>query len=204
MGARHWLTVLAALAGGTLPANAADVRSFEVIQKEKGYAVAFEAVVAIAPDRAFAVLTDYDRLTRLNPGIKESERVASEDGRVRVRTVVEGCVAFFCRSLERLQEVETADSRRIETRMIPEGSDFKAGTGRWELAAVAQGTRMTFRAHMVPDFWIPPVIGPWATERNLRDNMRVLFKRMEALPPPGEAEEEAAGGQTASEPDEAV
>jgi len=151
------------------------------VENEEGvYRVRFEAVVKIAPDKAFAMLTNYERLDRLNPGIVEAERLDTDDSPMRrVRTVVEGCVLFFCRRLERVETIQTHDRRRIVTRVVPEASDFRSGESRWELAAVTKGTRLRFRGSLAPDFWVPPVIGPWAIERNLRASMRTMVERLE-------------------------
>ncbi|MFB6260487.1 MAG: SRPBCC family protein, partial [Thiohalorhabdaceae bacterium] len=120
------------------------------MENEEGvYRVRFEAVVKIAPDKAFAMLTNYERLDRLNPGIVEAERLDTDDSQMRrVRTVVEGCVLFFCRRLERVETIRTHDRRRIVTRVVPEVSDFRSGESRWELAAVTEGTRLRFRGSL--------------------------------------------------------
>ncbi|HKJ70230.1 MAG TPA: SRPBCC family protein [Gammaproteobacteria bacterium] len=197
----RWLLCWAALAAGLasgFPASAATIRHLEVQREGDAYTVRFEGVVDAEPDRVFALLTDFGRLTRLNPGIVEAGRVGTGDGEVRVRTVLEGCVAFFCRRMERVQRVRSSDRRLIRTRMVPADSDFRAGRGRWQLAAVAGGTRIRYRARMVPDFWVPPLIGPWAIKRELRDNLRILVKRLERLAASPHADSGAA--RTSSAP----
>lgn len=167
------------MTGCTFEASGATMRDLSVGQEGDAYRVRFEAVVDVPPDRVFALLTDYGRLDRLNPGIVVAERVDAGSREPRVRTVLEGCVLFFCRRMERVETVQSSNRRLITTRMVPEASDFRSGKTRWELAAVAEGTRVRFRARMVPDFWVPPVIGSWAIERDLRANMRTLVRRLE-------------------------
>jgi hypothetical protein len=38
---------------------------------------------------------------------------------------------------------------------------------RWYLEATASGTRVTYAMEMEPDFWVPPLVGPWALKRKL-------------------------------------
>lgn len=166
---------------GAAGVEAATIRSLTVERDGPAYRVRFEAVVDLAPDRVFAVLTDYDRLQRLNPRIVEAQRMSSAGGGERVRTVLEGCVLFFCRRLERVEEIRASDRRLIVAGIVAEASDFRAGKSRWELAAVAGGTRIRFRSRMVPDFFVPPLVGPMAIESGLRENMRTLVRRLEKV-----------------------
>ena len=181
---RILVLILGVVVGGLAAANgqAATVRNLQIDQDGEAYRVSFEAVVALAPDRVFALLTDYDHLERLHPGIVEAERLGREgEAANQVRTVLKACVAFFCRELSRVEEIESSDQRLIRARILPESSDFRAGKSHWELAAVAEGTRIRFRSRMVPDFWVPMGIGPWAVKRAMGEQLRGLVRRMEQL-----------------------
>lgn len=172
--------MLVLLVAQAVEADPAVMRNLTVDREEGAYQVRFEAVVDVPPDRVFALLTDYDRLNRLNPGIVVAKRLEADSAvGDRVRTVLEGCVLFFCRRMERVEIIQTSNQRLITTRMVPEASDFRSGKTRWQLAAVAEGTRVRFRGRMVPDFWVPPVVGSWAIESDLRANMRTLVRRLE-------------------------
>ncbi|KPV41148.1 hypothetical protein AN478_04425 [Thiohalorhabdus denitrificans] len=181
MGRALGLILLLALLGLVATASAETVRHLDVEQDGRAYTVQFEAVVEAPPDRVFALLTDYDRLEQLNPSIIEAERLGMAGGMERVRTVLESCVAFFCRQMERIEEITTRHQRTIESRVVPEASEVESGSTRWELAAVTEGTRIRFRTRMVPEFWVPPVIGPWAIRSNLESDLRVLIRRLEEL-----------------------
>ena len=180
----RWLIGLFLFVGGGIaagPAAGADVRKLSVDHEQAAYLVDFEAVVAVPPDRVFALLTDFDRLDRLNPGVKVAQRLSSGSGTTRVRTVIEGCVLFFCRRMERVEAVRTRGQRVIWARIVPSASDFRSGESRWGLAAVTGGTRIRLRLRVVPDFWVPPLIGPWILKRDLADNLRILVRRLERL-----------------------
>jgi plasmid stabilization system protein ParE len=181
---KHALVGLAfCLAAGISPGLvvAAEIRHLSVKHENPAYRVKFEAVVAVSPDRVFAVLTDYERLGRLNPGVKVAERLSASGPVSRVRTVIQGCVLFFCRRMERVEVVRTRHQRVIWARIVPDASDFRSGESRWRLAAVTGGTRIRLRLRVVPDFWVPPLIGPWMIERDLEDNLRILVRRLERL-----------------------
>ncbi|MEA2079826.1 MAG: hypothetical protein U9P00_08215, partial [Pseudomonadota bacterium] len=41
-------------------------------------------------------------------------------------------------------------------------------TMRLNLWQEAAGTRILMRSELAPDFWIPPLLGPWLIKRELR------------------------------------
>jgi hypothetical protein len=126
----------------------------------------FEAPLA----SVYAVLADYDELARLSPTVAESEVLfrGSDDVPPRVRTVLRGCVLFFCRSVVRVEEMFLVPGRVITTRVLPELSDFRGGFAQWTFYALEDGrTRVDMEVRVLPDFFIPPLIGPLAVRRQL-------------------------------------
>jgi hypothetical protein len=156
------------------------IETLEVRRGEEGYGVLLVATVDRPPDQVYAVLTDYAHLARLNPAILRSRVVGRGDGGVlRVRSVIEGCVLFFCQQLVRVERVTELAGHRIRARIVPEESDFRRGVARWWVFPRPEGgSRLRLEAEVVPDFWVPPVIGPWATERSLREDLATLVERL--------------------------
>jgi hypothetical protein len=64
---------------------------------------------------------------------------------------------------------------------MPEQSDFKRSSSEWVLEPEAGGTRMTYSLTMEPDFWVPPVIGPWYLKRTLQRGGGNAINRIERL-----------------------
>jgi len=69
-------------------ATAGELFELTVSDAQGVYTVRIDMTIHAAPERVYAVLTDYGQLHRLNPTITESERLPeSGTGRVRLGTV---------------------------------------------------------------------------------------------------------------------
>lgn len=149
--------------------SAAEVQRVDVAYEDGEYHVTVEAILHARTDAVYAVLTDYPRWAEINDLIKESylEEVAGPD-LARVRTVSEGCVLFFCKSIEQTQWMRTGPDWRISAEVLPEISDLKSGWARTRLVADGDTTRFHYEMALVPDFWVPPVIGPMMIRAKLR------------------------------------
>ena len=50
--------------------------------------------------------------------------------------------------------------------VVPGAGDIKAGRADWRFSAEGENTtRMVFDAEIEPDFWVPPLIGPYLIAR---------------------------------------
>jgi hypothetical protein len=113
-------------------------------------------------------ITDFTNLSAINPSIEESQVLASEDARrQRVRSVIRVCILVFCKRVEQVQDVTLVDSRTVEATMVPGAGDFRGGLARWEFTPDGDGTVLHFTEVFEPDFWVPPIIGPWLIEKKL-------------------------------------
>ena len=66
---------------------------------------------------------------------------------------MEGCVLFFCKSLRRVELLETREPGFIRTVTLPEQSDFRYAVSQWDLEPRGDGTLLTYHLEMEPDFW---------------------------------------------------
>lgn len=157
-----WLLYSAWAAGGTIH-NAA------VTYQNGSFIVEVDALLDVAESRARAVLTDYKHLERLIPAVEYSEILTRrEPGDYRLRTVTQTCLWFYCKRLERVQDVVEAHDGSITAIVIPQLSDFSYGYMRLNLWQEVAGTRILMRSEAAPDVWIPPLLGPWLIKRELR------------------------------------
>ena len=119
-------------------------------------------------DTVYRSITDFDNLAAINPAIEESQLLATPTADTRhVRSVVKVCILVFCKRVEQLQEVTLLDDYAIEAVILPQGGDFRRGVAHWQLTASGVSTLMLFSSTFEPDFWVPPVIGPWLIKRKL-------------------------------------
>jgi hypothetical protein len=144
-----------------------------------------EVVIPRMPAQVHEVLTDFERLGRINGELKNVEILGrQDDGRARMRVVARVCVLFVCLDFVWVQQVYTDSSGDIVADIEPGTGDFRSGQARWHMLAEDRGTRLVFDARLEPDFWFPPLIGRWLMERKLRNEAMVTATGIERVTPP--------------------
>jgi hypothetical protein len=174
--------LLLAAAAAAAPVCAAVLNDLEITRDSARYELTADVLMDASPEAIFQVLTDYDRFDRISSIYKESSYLEpAEDGTPLVYTRVEGCLLFFCMNMRRVERLETRWPQWIRTTALPERSDFHFSQSEWVLVPEGDGTRVSYRLEMEPDFRVPPVIGPWVLKRRLLSGGARAVKRIERL-----------------------
>jgi hypothetical protein len=177
----HIVSLAAALLASSF-ARAATIEELDVQRDGGCYRLSSVTYVDAALDAVFQVLTDYDAFQRISSVYEESRFLAPHpDGTPIVYTRMKGCLLFFCTSMRRVERLETDPPSFIRTTVLPEQSDVAYGQSEWILEPEAGGTRVTHRLTMQPDFWVPPVLGPWLLRKSLRKHGAAAVDRIEEL-----------------------
>lgn len=159
------------------------------------YLVEVDALVNVSEPRVRELLTDYNNLGKLNPAIEVSEIIKTrEPGDYQVLTETEACVWFYCKRIHQVQDVIESYDGSVTATVIPELSDFRNGYARLNLWQEPGGTRVLIRSEVEPDFWIPPLIGPWLIKRKLQSEALETVRNLERV-----AQQEALPHNTAPE-----
>lgn len=165
--------------------SSAVIRSLEVERHSGRYELVADTHLAAPAEAIYEVLMDYEdgRFGRISSVYKESDYLEpAVDGTPLVYTLMEGCVMFFCKSMRRVERLEAERPHFIRTTALPEQSDFKYSRSEWELESVeGGGTSVKYRLIMEPDFWVPPVVGPWVLKRTLMQGGTRAINRIERL-----------------------
>lgn len=172
------------LLAALLPAHllAAEIRSLHMQNDGGRYTVQAETFLLAPPEFVYSVLLDYDEFHRLSEGITESRWLEeTRDDHPLAYTRIDSCVAFFCRKLEKVETVTIMSKSEIRTEVVPGRSDFRYNRTRWQLSAENGGTRITYELEMEPDFWVPPLIGPWAIKKKAGKSALKVAERMEYM-----------------------
>ena len=178
---------IAALAGVAASSllSAATIDKLDVTRERGRYALVANAHLEALPESIYAVLMDYgdNAYSRISSAYKESSYLEPEaDGTPIVYTRMEGCMLWHCMTLERVERLETREPNWIKSYTLPERSNFKYSTSEWSLEADGKGgTNMTYVLEMEPDFWVPPLIGPFALKRTLSSGGARAVRRIERL-----------------------
>ncbi|HLT91073.1 MAG TPA: SRPBCC family protein [Woeseiaceae bacterium] len=166
----------------TAGAPAADLRAISVVHENGRYHLKSEVWFAADSEAIWRVLTDFDDYERISSAFVDAYDVPpDEQGRPRFYTRMEGCLLFFCRSIERYGYLLLKPVEEIVAVTEPEQSDFKYCRERWQLQQDGEGTLLHYDFEMEPDFWVPPVIGPWIIKRTLEVDGRDAIGRIEAI-----------------------
>jgi hypothetical protein len=135
--------------------------------------------VEATPARVMEVLTDFENLSDLNPAIIESEiQNSSKPDNLQVKTVVQDCVLFFCKSITRVEDIVQFGNEKLEALVLPLLSDLRFGYAEWVLTQHSSDTIVKYDASMQPKFWIPPVIRSYVLKKKLK---RRIFESVKLL-----------------------
>ena len=180
------VALLAALIAGViaLAASSATLDALEVTREDGRYELYADTFLAASPSDIYAVLLEYedDKFQRISSVYKESAYLdPAADGTPIVYTLMEGCILFYCLSMRRTERLEKNEFSYIRTMTIPEQSDFKFSSSEWTFAPTEGGTRMTYTMIMEPDFFVPPIVGPYILKRILRSGGSRVISRIERI-----------------------
>ncbi len=155
----------------------------EVLRDQDHYQVTVDTRIRAPAERILAVLKDFDHLTRLHRTVVKSRILNRRDDQTRVYVRVRGCILFVCRTLTQTLDFKPDPQRNYMVADVdPAHSDFKYGRMQWELQAETSNvTQLRYQADLVPDFWIPPLIGPWAMKSQLHRMAVDMTEELEKL-----------------------
>ncbi|MDE2264016.1 MAG: SRPBCC family protein [Gammaproteobacteria bacterium] len=168
-----------ALAWFALQVHAAQVFAVHVSHGGTRFVIGMHIGIDASPPAVFRALQDYSAMMRYNPDLRavRVQRTAIP-GRVLLFTTVHACVLIFCRTMHQEQimtAVTGADGGVLEAELLPRGGDFRSGSARWTVKPCPLARSVTcldVRIELVPAFWVPPVIGPWALRRQMAEEAR--------------------------------
>ena len=182
---KRFMAVLAAILLVTLEADIAipaQIDSISVEHRDRGFNIVVNALVDAPSERVYAMLSDYARLGKLNPVITALSVDTTPTGRgERVRSVIEACIWFFCRKIVQVEDVMEPDPNTIVAHIVPGAGDFESGSCFWRVTREGPRTRLHYEATRVAAFWIPPLIGPWAIKRTMREQFESSVVALERL-----------------------
>lgn len=140
----------------------------EVTHVGKRYQVVMHASMETQADKAYEIFTDFARLPEINTAIIKAEPIEGAQAPAqRVHTQVKVCVMGFCRVFDQVQDMRKDPPEHLQADVIPGISNLRYGKANWRIWDEDGRAKLIFEAVVEPDFWVPPLIGPWLIERKL-------------------------------------
>lgn len=158
------------------PAQAAEI---SVNARRSGGALEVEASAEFAGTlaRTWQVLTDYGRFAQFVPTL-ELSRVISRSGN---GAVVEQKGAARLLFLSFPMDVRLAVTEFPHERIVSEAvaGNFREMRNTYTLQARQGRMLLRYSGRMVPDFYVPPLIGTYVLTRNVENTFRALVEEIE-------------------------
>lgn len=166
------------LAAGVVAAQAATIESLKVDHSGDRYTVTMRARLDVSAQAGYAVLTDFKHLGRLNPAIKKVRLRA--DGKLYVESKL--CVLFFCKTVRQLQTMQASPGYQLTATIVAKHSDFRRGHAHWQFTGLGpHASQLDFSASMVPDFWVPWLIGSIVIQKKLKQQAATTCEGIEKV-----------------------
>jgi len=162
---------------------AADIRSIEVEKSGERYLLVSRTHFDAPQKDVYNTLLDYDQLASISSAIKESHYLdPDKDGKPLIYTRISACVLFYCKTVEKVEQLEVDMPDFIATTAIPERSTVRYSRSEWSLAEKeGGGTDVTYNLEFEPTFWVPPIIGPIIIKRMLLKEGASAVQKIEAM-----------------------
>jgi hypothetical protein len=156
------------LFGLAVPAVAVDVTRLEVERSGTQVDVRSEFVIDAPLREVYDALLSYDRFAEMGNTFAESRYIEPAfDGAPRIYTRTEGCILFFCKTIERYARIDTEPGVTIRATAEPEHSDAQRSIESWALKSDGDKTVVAYHHEIDTGFWVPPLIGSVMIQRTV-------------------------------------
>ena len=161
------------------PVQAAEVtvnatRSGQTLQVEAS--AEFEGSLA----RAWQVLTDYGRFTEFVPDLQVSRVISRDRNKVLVEQKGAARLLFWSYPMDVRLAVTEHPFERVESRSV--AGNFREMQNTYRLEMRRGHVYLHYSGRMVPDFYVPPLIGTFVLQHNVESTFRALVNEMERVP----------------------
>ena len=167
---------LLALFAALPPARAAEVavhvtRSGDALQVDAS--AEFDGTIA----RTWQVLTDYGRLADFIPDVQTSRVILREGNQAQVEQKGRARFLFVSFPIDVQLAITEHPYERIESRAV--AGNFREMRSAYRLETGQGRVLLRYSGRMVPDFYIPPLIGTLVLRHNIETTFRALVDEIE-------------------------
>jgi hypothetical protein len=171
----------------SMQTDAAQVLGVQVGRDDQRFRIDMHVAIDAGPVQVFRALQDYAAMPRYNPDLRAVRiEPTSAPNRVRLFTTIHTCVLLFCKTMHQEQLMTAAANAtggHLEAELIPHSGAF-SGQGHWLVkpcGAQRPSACLDIQLELVPQFWVPPVIGPWLIRRTMYDEAQRSTQGLEQV-----------------------
>lgn len=182
---RQFHCVLALLLWALLPGNAGGgtIYDTQISHSQGQYYVSFDVWIARDAAQIRNIVMDYpgwEHLSDMVQGVEVLPRAQGEAARIRM--TLRMCLMLYCRNVVKVQQITLEGPDKLHAALVPHAdNNFRMAQEHWRIVAEKNGTRVQYRAHLQPDFFVPPVIGPLLIKSMIRKELKSAVTRLEQL-----------------------
>lgn len=166
--------------------HAAESIDVKVEKHGETVVVDVRATVAVRRAVAWAVLTDYDHMTRFVSALTSSAITARKGNTLEVSQTGEARLGFVHFGFASVRSVQLVDEKEIRSHLIR--GDFKSYDFKTAVADEGVDTVITHHGEYVPTSWVPPGVGVSLirsqTEKQYAEMTAEMHRRQAAEKPP--------------------
>lgn len=171
-------SVTASAISSSRSGDLSNLKKISIRVRNDGEQISIDAsfMVPVAPEQAWAVLTDFDNIPNFNRGVLSSKVTARTGNRVHVSQKAATKYGFLTFSYDSTREIDLVPFSKIQERMIT-GSMRKLEETT-QLFPEGEHTRITYNAVFIPGNWIPPMVGNAFIKHEAREQFTELVNEM--------------------------
>lgn len=169
------LFLFCATAQATLPVRVApdDVRVF---RQGEGVRVEVDMSAPVPPAIAWQVLTDFNDMPRFLTNLDNSRIVESAGNRMRVEQAGVAHYGLLSHRFQSVREIALDPPREVTARQI--SGTARRMDSRMRLIPTDFGTRLEYRAEIIPDIILPPLVGPAFIQHEIAEQFSAMIQEM--------------------------
>ncbi len=154
-----------------------------VKRDEVGDAHVFEVTasgaVMASPAQVWKILTNYERMPEFVPDLQSTKVVSRNGNEVIVEQLGTARLLFIKRDIRLVVRVTEQPITQIDIALIT--GDMKQYNCRWNLIPLAEtgGTRIQYTGRLVPNFYVPGILGARMVRGDIEKMMTAVLARLD-------------------------
>lgn len=163
------------------PAQAADGGASITVEVERNRGaveVDTRVLLPVSPRVVWEVLTDYDHIATFVPGLSMSRLISGAGEPLLLEQRGELRFPVLSVQVNVVARVEEHPYHTIRFQAVR--GNMAEMSGEWSVETIGadEGSSLRYRLHVVPEFWVPPVLGPALIRRSFHDQFEALVREM--------------------------